>query len=140
MCCFALLSRNLLALWISLFALALVACSSSSPEDVVKEYCKAVADNRVDDAIAFFSLKDVKENDLTQAKGKLLMIVGKQYSEFQGKGGLESVATSVIEPKKGDSEKGIVRVKSELKFKNGETQSTDWTLVQESGKWKFLLR
>jgi hypothetical protein len=43
----------------------LVACGASSPEDAARDFYQAVADNRVDDALAFYSLEGVKENDLT---------------------------------------------------------------------------
>ncbi|MDR3214544.1 MAG: DUF4878 domain-containing protein [Azoarcus sp.] len=125
--------RKLFALWMSLFALALAGCSSS-PDDVVKDFYKAVADNRVDEAITYFSLKDVKENDLTTMKGKLQMVVGAYYSRIQENGGLDSITTTIIE-QNGDT----VRVKAELKFKNGKTKDESNILIKDAGKWKIKL-
>ncbi|MDR1462565.1 MAG: DUF4878 domain-containing protein [Azoarcus sp.] len=127
--------RGLSVFWMSLFVLVLVACSPSTPEDVVKDFYKAVADNRVDDAVAYFSLKNVKENDLTTMKGKLQMVVGDTYSRIQNNGGLESITTELIE-----QQDDTARVKVELKFKNGKTKNESTRLVKDSGKWKLHLK
>ncbi|MDR1423871.1 MAG: DUF4878 domain-containing protein [Azoarcus sp.] len=127
--------RKLSVFWMSLFVLVLAACSPSAPEDVVKDFYKAVADNRVDDAVAYFSLQDVKENDLTVVKGKLQMVVGERYSRIQDNGGLESITTEVVE-----QQDDTARVKVELKFKNGKTKNESARLVKDSGKWKMHLK
>jgi len=123
----------------ALLAVALLtACGSpalETPESVVRSYIKAVAENRAEDAIKYYSLKDIKESDLTAAKGKLMMIVGKQYSEIQRKGGLDSVSTSLVSEKD-----NIATVKLELKFKNGKTESNTMKLAKEDGKWKIRLK
>ncbi|GHU11391.1 hypothetical protein AGMMS50225_16810 [Betaproteobacteria bacterium] len=128
-------ARKLLLLWISLFALALTACSSASPEDVVKNFFEAAAANRVDEAIEYFSLRDVKENDLTAAKGKLQIIVGQTYSNIQKNGGLDSITTTLVEQKE-----DTARVKVEIKFKNGKSSDQHKNLVKDSGKWKIVLK
>ena len=128
-------ARKLLLLWMSLFALALTACSSASPEDVVKNFFEAAAANRVDEAIEYFSLKNVKENDLTAAKGKLQMIVGQTYSNIQKNDGLNSITTTLVEQKE-----DTARVKVELTFKNGKSHSQHSNLVKDSGKWKLALK
>ena len=126
-------ARRFLVLWISLFALALAGCSSS-PEDVVKDFYKAVADNRVEDAVGYFSLQGIKENDLTQAKGKFQMMVGELHSTIKARGGLDSVLATP-----GEQKDDSVRVEVELKFKNGTTKKESLKLAKESGKWKIRL-
>ena len=89
-------ARALSVLWMSLFALALVACSTPTPEDVVRYFYKAVAGNRIDEAVGYFSLVDVKENDMAAAKGKLQMIAGELSSRIATNDGLDSVTTTVV--------------------------------------------
>lgn len=126
-------ARRLSVVCLSLFALALAGCGAS-PENVVEKFYKAVADNRAEDAIAHFSLKDVKENDMTAAKGKLIMVVGEQYSRIQSKGGLDSIKTSLVQ-QEGDR----ASVKVELKFKDGSSTEETMKLIKEDG-WKIFLR
>ena len=127
-------ARALSVLWMSLFALALVACSTPTPEDVVRDFYKAVAGNRIDEAVGYFSLVDVKENDMAAAKGKLQMIAGELSSRIATNDGLDSVTTTVVE-----QTDETARVKVELKFKNGKTLDESHDLVKDSGKWKIEL-
>ncbi|MDR1275958.1 MAG: DUF4878 domain-containing protein [Candidatus Accumulibacter sp.] len=135
---FSFLSRVRFTLWGAALALtlALSACSSSqSPEGTVESYFKAVDANRVEDAVKLFSLKNVKESDLTMAKGKLQMIVGEQYAKTKAAGGLESVKTKLVEQKE-----NTAVVEAEILYKNGKTRKEKLTLTKESGGWKLLLK
>jgi hypothetical protein len=120
--------------WVFMLALMLCACGQS-PEGTVKDYFDAVAENRVEDAVNFYSLKDVKENDLTMAKGKLQMIVGEQYSRIGENGGLESVKTKLVEQKDDEA-----KVEVEISYKNGQTSTDQIQLTKESGRWKLYLK
>lgn len=114
----------------------LVACGlSSSPEGTVEAYFKAVADNRVEDAVAFYSIKDVKENDLTMVKGKLQMVVGEQISDIKDSGGLQSLDAKTV---KAEGDRATVEV--EMTYGNGEKKDETIELVKEDGGWKILLR
>jgi len=132
----ALVPRRLVALAGALCAcLLLAACSSSpTPETVVRDFINAAANNRVEEAIGYFSLEGVKGNDLTAAKGKLMMVVGDFYSRIEGNGGLDSVSTSLAENKD-----NTARVEAVMKFKNGQTKKERFDLIQESGQWKIHL-
>lgn len=118
----------------AVFTVALLSACSQSPESVAKSYIQTVADNRVEEAVGYFSLADVKENDLTMVKGKCQMIVGEQYSIMQSKGGLDSVTTTLD-----DQKDNTAHVTIEMKYKNGETKKDSLTLVKDSGKWKIKL-
>jgi len=128
-----LLAHRLSVFCLLLFILTFAGCGSS-PESVVEKFFKAAAANRVDDAIECFSLKDVKQNDLTMIKGKLQMIVGEQYSTIQEKGGLSSVKATLME-KSGDTAK----VKAVVKFKNGQTDEEIFDLIKDKG-WKIVVK
>ncbi|MCL2160460.1 MAG: DUF4878 domain-containing protein [Betaproteobacteria bacterium] len=135
---FSTAGRKLTTLLGTFFVFALLAaCSSQSPESVAGDYMKAAANNRVEEAIGYFALGDIKENDLTAVKGKLQMIVGQQYSVIQDNGGLDSVSTNLVE-KNEDGTSATVMV--ETKFKNGQSKKDRMTLIQESGKWKIRLK
>jgi len=112
----------------------LTACSQS-PESVVRSYFKAVADNRTEEAVGYFSLKDVKESDLTMVKGKFRMFVGGQYSVMQEKGGLDSISTTLV-----DQNDATANVAYEIKYKNGETEKDTLPMVKDSGQWKIQLK
>ena len=128
-------TRKLAVLFGALCVLTLmVNCSSQTPESVAGNFVSAVANNRVDEAIGYFSLEDVKENDLTTVKGKCQMIVGEMYSEIQKDGGLDSLKSNLANNDKSDN---TARVDVEMKFKNGKTKTERFTLVKESGKWKI---
>jgi len=133
---FFIINTRRLAVFLGVFfaSVLLAACSSQTPESVTESYIKAVANNRIDEAIGYFALDDVKENDLTAVKGKLQMIAGEQYSKIQESGGLDSVSSSLID-NKGNS----AHVKVEMKYKNGKTDDTTFNLIQKSGKWKIIL-
>jgi hypothetical protein len=132
---FSFLSRAKYMLWGATLVLTLSACGSSpSPESTAQSYFKAVDENRVEDAIKFFSLKDVKKNDLSTAKDKLQMIVGRQCSNFKKAGGLESVKTKLVEQKK---DRAVVE--AAIRYKNGQTRTEKLTLAKESGVWKLKL-
>jgi hypothetical protein len=120
--------------WVFMLALMLCACGQS-PESTVQDYFDAVAANRVEDAVNFYSLKDVKENDLTMVKGKLQMIVGEQYSRIEGNGGLASVKAKLVEQKDNEA-----TVEVEISYKNGETSTEQIPLLKESGRWKLYLK
>jgi hypothetical protein len=133
---FAVGARKFLAFLGAFFAFALLAaCSSQTPESVASDYMKAVANNRVDEAIGYFALEDVKENDLTAVKGKMQMVVGSQYSKIQERGGMKSVSSTLIEQKDGTA---VVEV--EITYKNDETRKDRMPLIKESGKWKIKLK
>ena len=129
-------TRSLATFLGAFFAFALLAaCSPKSPESVAKDYITAVANKRIDEAVEYFALEDIKENDLTAAKGKFQMVAGSQYAKIQENGGLDSVSTSLI-----DNEDNIARVEVKMKYKNGKTRDETFKLTQESGKWKIKLK
>jgi hypothetical protein len=117
--------------WVFMLVLMLCACSQS-PESTVEAYFDAVADNRVEEAIDFYSLKDVKESNLTTAKGKLQMIVGEQHARIEKNGGLASVKAKLVEQKDDEA-----TVEVEISYKNGQTKTDRIRLVKESGRWKL---
>jgi hypothetical protein len=120
---------------LGMFALVMTACSAPAPEDVVKDFYKAVADNRTEDAANFFSLKDVKGSDLTAVKAKIMMVVADFQSRIQKHGGLDSVTTTLVK-----KEGGTARVNVEIKYKDGKTEKQSMKLEDASGKWKIVMQ
>jgi hypothetical protein len=131
---FSFLSRGKFVSWVFLLAFLLCACGQS-PEGTAEAYLRAVAENRVEDAINFYSLKDVRENDLTTARGKLQMIIGEQYSRIKARGGLKSLTTNLVE-----QEGNEAKVEVEIRYENGDTEKANFRLTKESGDWKLHLQ
>jgi hypothetical protein len=127
-------SRPLYILCLSFFVMLLSACGSS-PESTVEDYFDAVADNRIDEAISYFSLKDVGKNDLTTAKGKLQMIVGEQHSRIMKRGGIKSLKATTIEETEDSA-----TVEVETVFNDGTNDKDRIRLQKEDGAWKIHIK
>ena len=119
---------------LGMLALIMTACSAPAPEDVVKDFYKAVVDNRTEDAVNCFALNNVKGNDLTMMRGKIMMVVGNLQSGIKKQGGLDSITTTLVK-----KDKNTAEVKVEIKYKNGKTEKTSMKLADESGKWKISM-
>ncbi|MDR2208629.1 MAG: DUF4878 domain-containing protein [Azoarcus sp.] len=129
---FAAGARKFLTLFGAVFAFTLLsACSSQGPEDVARDYIEAVADNRTEKAIEYLELGGIKGNDLTAIKTKMQAGLGLQHAAMKEKGGLKSVSPKLVK-QEGDT----ADVEVELKYKNGETETENFTLTKKSGKWK----
>jgi len=112
----------------AVFMVMLLTACSRSPEGVTKAYFKAVADNRIDEAIGYYSLDRLKGGD----NKKIQTMLADQHSKMQKKGGLASISTALVGQKD-----AFARVSYELKFKNGETDRGAFDLAKESGQWKI---
>ncbi|MDR3087507.1 MAG: DUF4878 domain-containing protein [Azoarcus sp.] len=113
----------------------LTACGSSSPEGVVKDFYKAVADNRIEKAMSFISFEGAKENELTMVQGKMQMIVGDQYSKIRKADGLKSIETKIV-TQEGDT----ATVEATLTYGNGKNKTEKFHLGNEKGGWKIRLK
>jgi hypothetical protein len=127
-------SRPLYVLF-TLFLVTLLSACGSSPESVVEDYFDALANNRIDKAVSYYSLKGLGVDDLTMAKDKLQWAVGKQYSHITQNGGIKSIKTTTTEE---TAEHATVKV--EIVFDNGESNTIDLQLRKEGSTWKIQLR
>ena len=126
------LSRKFALLFTIVFSLIIVGCSGTpSPEDIVRNYYKAVDANRVDEAFSYYSLKGVANQDLTSMRQKLKGLVSEQNRELKKNGGLDSIQTTIVQQ---DGKVAVVKVV--LRFKNGKTHQGQLKLVQDGG-WKL---
>jgi hypothetical protein len=124
--------RKLFVLGMS--ALLMTACSAPAPEDIVKDFYEAMADNRIEDAVNCFSLKDVKGSDLTAVKGKVTMLAADFQSTIKKRGGLDSITTTLVK-KEGET----AQVDVGIKYKDGKTEKQSMKLENSSGKWKIVM-
>ncbi|MDN3525278.1 DUF4878 domain-containing protein [Halomonas sabkhae] len=119
-------------------ALLLIACSASAdtPEETIKAFYKTIAANDVEGAIDYISLVDVKESEMTQARGKLQMMVGNFHSKAEKRGGLASVEVLAVSRNEDGTEADVdVR----LTYGNGDTQENQDNLIKEDGDWKLSI-
>ncbi|MDR2129240.1 MAG: DUF4878 domain-containing protein [Burkholderiaceae bacterium] len=114
----------------------LAACGASSPESTVKDFYKAIADNRTDDAMALILIEDVKQSNLTAAKGKLQMMFGMLAAEIEKGGGLKSIETKII-----SQEGDVAVVEATLVLGNDKQEKAGKTnLVKKDGRWMIQLK
>ncbi|MDR2129236.1 MAG: hypothetical protein LBP52_09270 [Burkholderiaceae bacterium] len=106
--------------------------SAASPEGAIKEYYELVAANRAEEAIEFYSIKNIKDTDLTEVKSKLKSLVEVQYKLIQGRDGLKAVETKLIS-QKGDK----AFVECSLVYGNGKKDTEKTAMIREDGRWKF---
>ncbi|MDR2690329.1 MAG: DUF4878 domain-containing protein [Azoarcus sp.] len=125
-------SRPLYVLF-TLFLVTLLSACGSSPESVVEDYFDAVANNRIDKAISYCSLKSVGENDLT--KGKLQMVVGVQHSQITQNGGIKSLKVTTTQEAEDHA-----TVEVEIVFGNGQSNKDNLRLRKEGSAWKIQFR
>ena len=123
-----------LAVFFALVCTLILAGCSSSPEEVVQKYYRAVVANRVDEAVSYYSLKEFPHQDLTHARQKLGGLVTQQNRLIQQNGGFDSIQTSIV---KQDENTALVKVV--MKFKNGRSHEGQIRLVQDGG-WKISPR
>ncbi|WP_084224446.1 DUF4878 domain-containing protein [Stenoxybacter acetivorans] len=128
-------SSWMLAVLLALTALSLSACADKKPEAVVEQFYQAVFDDKTDEAMSYFSLADVEENDMTAVKGKLQMVIGGMSSGAKKAGGLQSMKTTVLK-----QEEAYAEVETEFTFKNNDVEKKITKLVKEDGKWKIALK
>ncbi|MDR2129238.1 MAG: DUF4878 domain-containing protein [Burkholderiaceae bacterium] len=117
-----------------LLGVLLVACGTStspSPESVVKDFYKAIADNRTEDAMALVLIEEVEESELTAAKGIQQMMFDILSSEIEKSGGLKSVETKRMS-QEGDT--AVIDVT--LTYGNGKQWKAGMRiLVKKNGRW-----
>jgi phage shock protein A len=120
-----------------LLVAALSACSGGKPEDTLEAFYRAAEKGDVEKATKQVSLANVKDAQLTQAKGKVQMIVGEVQGKLKANGGFDSleVVESKVDP---DGKTADLRVK--LKFGNGTDKQERARLVKESDGWKIVIR
>ena len=126
--------RMMLAL---LFVLGLSACSGGKPEDTLEKFYRAAEKGDVETATKQIYLSNVKDAQLTQAKGKVQMIVGEVQGKLKANGGFDSIEAieSKIDP---EGKSANLRVK--LKFKNGTDKQDNARLMKDSDGWKIVIR
>ena len=122
--------RKFLTIMTAFFAFTLLAACSPQ-KSAAEDYIKAVANNRVEEAIGYFALKN--ENDSTAVKKKLMVHIDRLHTIIQENGGLNSLSTTIEE----NETFGITHVSAEMKYKNGTTRTIQLALVNSQGEWKI---
>ena len=120
----------------ALAPLALSAClGASGPEATVRGFYDAVNAGDVDKAMTFLALEQVSTNEMILVKGKLQMAVGVSKQKIDANGGLGSVKVLEESPQ-GDNQ---LRVKVQVQFKNGKSETEQMHLLKEQDVWKIKL-
>lgn len=117
--------------------LLLGACGAShQPAGFAQEFYQTIASGKTDEAIALFSIGDIKAAEMTAARGKFMMVIGQMQAQIKANGGLASVEAGQVTQASDDE----AQVAVTLQYKNGKTKAENLHLVREDGKWKVKLR
>lgn len=123
-----------LALFFSSFLL--LGCGGKTEEDVAKSYFTAIADGKIDNAIALIDLSDIKANELGLMKEKIKAMLLEEKDNIAGRGGIKSIEAT----EKTVSEDGNrAALKILLTWGNGSTEEERVNLVKVNGEWKISL-
>ncbi|TCV96056.1 uncharacterized protein DUF4878 [Luteibacter rhizovicinus] len=117
-------------------ALLLAACGAGTPERAAKDFYGYIADGKTDKAIDMFSYSDVKDTEMSAARGKVTMIVGEMQARIAGAKGLKSVDVDNVE----NPTDTTANVAVTLKLGDGTQKKDTLHLVREDGSWKVKLR
>ncbi|MCL2160808.1 MAG: hypothetical protein FWH56_02810 [Betaproteobacteria bacterium] len=107
----------------------LTACSPQ--KSAAEDYINAIANNRIEEAIGYFALKN--ENNSMTEKKKLMVHIDRLHAIIHDNGGLNSLSTTIEENKTF----GMTHVNAEMKYKNGTTRTIQLALLKEQGGWKI---
>ena len=119
---------KLLQLAVAILIPVLLAGCSGNPDEVVKNYCKALEVGKVDEAQSFLS-KSAKR-DLEQAGGKsLLLAAGEKFKLRKGISAIKIIRKKVT----GES----AMVEFIYNFNDGSTFGDSFPLIKENGTWKI---
>lgn len=110
-----------------LVAFSLAACSSSSPEDVVKQYINGLDKGNVEAVLATFPPSKFAENP--QLKDAMASVAARSVTAIAKKGGVKQVETTAVE--RGD----VAEVKSVTTFGDGGIEKKTYDVLKLDGKW-----
>lgn len=115
-----------------MLVLAFTACSSNSPEGVVKKYYDCVGKGQYEEAIELLHFKkEMTDKDKQQMAS---LIREKGTKEMDKKGGISSVEINNVEMSE-DGETAVVD--ATVKYGDGSTKSDQNKVVKVDGEWKI---
>lgn len=122
-----------------LAAVVLAACSGagSGPEGTARAFTKAVYAGDADAALDLLHWPDDKAVPAEVIRGKLAPMIATGKTLAETRGGVDEIEVSEVKINPQDENRATARVV--VRFKNGETESENTSLIKVDGKWKIEL-
>ncbi|ECO5713345.1 TPA: DUF4878 domain-containing protein [Campylobacter jejuni] len=113
-----------------------MACGSSNPEDLAKNFTKDLYSGDAKSVMSYIDLSKAKsDEEKTFVSGKITQVVAENAAKAKRMGGVKDIQ---IEEKTINEDSAKIRVL--VLFNNDNNQSSNVFLAKKDGKWLVLLK
>lgn len=122
--------------FLALVAFFVVACGSSNPEDLAKNFTKDLYSGDAKSVMSYIDLSEAKsDEEKTFVNGKITQVVAENAAKAKRMGGVKDIQ---IEEKTINEDSAKIRVL--VLFNNDNNQSSNVFLAKKDRKWLVLLK
>ncbi len=122
--------------FLALVAFFVVACGSSNPEDLAKNFTKDLYSGDAKSVMSYIDLSEAKnDEEKTFVNGKITQVVAENAAKAKRMGGVKNIQ---IEEKTINKDSAKIRVL--VLFNNDNNQSSNVFLAKKDRKWLVLLK
>ncbi|ECP9225451.1 TPA: DUF4878 domain-containing protein [Campylobacter jejuni] len=123
--------------FLALVAFFVVACGSSNPEDLAKNFTKDLYSGDAKSVISYIDLSEAKsDEEKTFVSGKITQVVAKNAAKAKRMGGVKDIQIE----EKTINNKDSAKIRVLVLFNNDNNQSSNVFLAKKDGKWLVLLK
>lgn len=122
--------------FLTLVAFFVVACGSSNPEDVAKNFTKDLYSGNAKSVMSYIDLSEAKsDEDKKFISGKITQVVSQNAAKAKEMGGVKD-----IQIKEKTINKDSAKIRVLVLFNHDNNQSDNVFLVKKDGKWLVSLK
>lgn len=122
--------------FLALVAFFVVACGSSNPEDVAKNFTKDLYSGNAKSVMSYIDLSEAKsDEDKKFISGKITQVVAQNAAKAKEMGGVKD-----IQIKEKTINKDSAKIRVLVLFNHDNNQSDNVFLVKKDGKWLVSLK
>lgn len=122
--------------FLTLVAFFVVACGSSNPEDVAKNFTKDLYSGNAKSAMSYIDLSEAKsDEDKKFISGKITQVVAQNVAKAKEMGGVKD-----IQIKEKTINKDSAKIRVLVLFNHDNNLSDNVFLVKKDGKWLVSLK
>lgn len=122
--------------FLTLVAFFVVACGSSNPEDVAKNFTKDLYSGNAKSVMSYIDLSEAKsDEDKKFISGKITQVVAQNVAKAKEMGGVKD-----IQIKEKTINKDSAKIRVLVLFNHDNNQSDNVFLVKKDGKWLVSLK
>ncbi|EAK2456065.1 TPA: DUF4878 domain-containing protein [Campylobacter jejuni] len=123
--------------FLALVAFFVVACGSSNPEDLAKNFTKDLYSGDAKSVISYIDLSEAKsDEEKTFVSGKITQVVAENAAKAKRMGGVKDIQIE----EKTINNKDSAKIRVLVLFNNDNNQSSNVFLAKKDGKWLVLLK